>query len=257
MKVVGERHLTPLPNIAARDLATYGLDVPLLATVGEPRAVVLGTRRAAALKSIVHPDSRLPVMCASKASEVRSWMAFDRVNRAVNEMPWSWVQRGRLMGWLLRDIQVRGDASIVDIAAEYLGVKPSMQLRNAWYLVRDFDLATGEKKARIARAIEAVERGEYAPQSAVYRLTQGGFPDPDAPQERPAMTAAQQQRAIATLGQELAGLKLGIEALGVLHPDLTNEQRAALLAPLAEFRTVFVRLTRALAPTRTQGSDEG
>jgi hypothetical protein len=256
LRIVGERQFVPLPEVAGRDIVANGLDVPLLATVGEPRAVILGTRRAAALKALLHRDSRVPVMVAGKSSEVVSWMAADSAHRAVNEMPWTWMQRGRVAGWLLRDIAVRnGEPSLVDALATYLGVQ-AIQVRNAWYLVRDFDRAQGSRKVQVGRAIEAVERGELLPQSATSRLREGRFPDPDAPPAPATMTLAEQVRALQALGGELTGLGLGIDALGPVHEGLTTEQRAELLVPLAEFRRTLTRLTRALAPAQTQGRSE-
>lgn len=243
LRVVGDRQGTPLPEGVGRDLAVNGLTIPLLATDGEPRAVVLGTRRAAALKVYLGKDVRVPVLVASRSSEVAEWLRTDQALYP-DGLPWSWVQRARVYGWIVRDVSVRnGEPSVLGALAAYLQVH-EIQLRNAWYLVRDFDRATGDKKVHLARAIQAVESGTLKPQSAYGRLKEGGFPDPDAPPPPPSLTPAQQRKALESLGHTLAGLSLGIDSLGVVSPLAPGDPA---LVPLVKFRRQITRLVRALA----------
>lgn len=211
--------------------------------------MVLGSRRAAALRVRLHSEHRVPVMVAAKSSQLNAWLAADGAVREINGLPWSWTQRALVYGYLVAHVQTRsGQPGFNETLAAYLGVHPG-QLRNAWYLVRDFNRAGGDWKVQIGRAIQAMESGDLLPQSAGQRLKREGFPAAGAPAPRPDMSVAEQVKAITALGNELEGLRLGIETLGPVHPDLTAEQRAALLVPLAKFRADFTRLTRALAPT--------
>jgi hypothetical protein len=252
--MVGDRRYVPVPDRVGKAMVQQGrLDVPLLATDAEPHAVVLGTRRAAALKAHLGANDEIPILVASKSSEVLAWLAADRRAHPDGGLPWSWVQRARVYGWLTRDISTRnGQPPLVAALADYLGTHEG-QLRNAWYLVRDFDAAGGEKRIQLGRALQAVESGELLPQSAATRLRTAGFPDPNAPRRPPAMSAADQRRALVKLGDALTGLGMGIESLGVMHALASDDP---VLVPLKRFRRDITRLVRALTPTDTQGVTE-
>jgi len=249
--MLGDRRYVPLPDYVARAMVDRGeLDVPLLSTHAEPRAIVLGTRRAAALKAHLRPNDQVPVLVASRSSEVLAWLEVDGPLHGHGGLPWSWVQRARVYGVLSTDVTTRGGEPAMSVPlATYLGTYEG-QLRHAWYLVRDFDRTSGEEKVQLGRAIRAVETGELLPQSATHRLKSVGFPDPDAPRAAPTMTAAEQRKRLENLGHVLAGASLAIDSLGTIHRLPADDP---LLEALRKSRRDIARLTRALAPTDTRG----
>jgi hypothetical protein len=258
VKVSGNRAGNPMMSEEEPDvLRSEGLDIPLLSIYDKPHVVVLGTRRAAALRARMRGTDRIPVLVAGRSLHISNWLQADlQVQgwRGVGR-PWTWMERARVANTMLAAITPRPgrDPSLTRALAAYFGV-PEPQLRNAAYIQRDFDRATGDEKRRIARAVIDVEAGKILPHSAMRRLNAriGWHPDSDTPP--PTMTADRQAQMLGVLAGQLSGLLLGIEQMGAVHPDLTPEQRAELYPPLAKFRRALTRITRQI--NNTQGAKD-
>jgi hypothetical protein len=255
---VSDRAAARLPAQIARLIEFSGLEIPLLALPNEPSSVVLGNRRAAAVKEMRHFDE-VPVFVAHGPADLEKWLNLDaHLTAAMGEpggMPWTWRQRADVLGAVLAGLeQFKGGGaggsrggSPTAMLADYFGVH-EVQLRNALYLLR-FEQSDGVDAERARQGLDLVEAGEIKPQSAYRKLRDGHPMYVGIGPTRPNATANQQEKVLRSTGEALAGITHGLRQLGDIDPAMTAETRAALVGPLAEARTVLARLTRQLAST--------
>lgn len=257
---VQDRGRARLPAQIARMIEFSGLEIPLLTLASEPSSVVLGNRRAAAVKEMKHFDE-VPVFVAHNPAELETWLRIDarldEWNQGPAGMPWTWRQRAEVLRVVLSGLDhIRGGSylgSPTEMLASYFNVHP-VQLRNALYLLR-YEREGGPEGERARLALDLCERDELKPQSAYRKLRDGHPMQVGVTEPRPAATAAQQEKVLRSTGEALAGITHGLRQLGDIDPAMSAETRAALVGPLAEARTILTRLTRQLAST-DKGDDQ-
>lgn len=225
----------------------------------EPSSVVLGNRRAAAVKEMRHFDE-VPVFVAHGPPDLERWLGVDAALDAWNQgpagMPWTWRQRADVLGAVLDGLdQFKGGGaggtrggSPTAMVARYFGVH-EVQLRNALYLLRFERSMSAPEAERATQALDLVEAGLIKPQSAYRKLRDGHPMQVGAGPTKPNASAAQQEKVLRSTGEALAGITHGLRQLGDIDPAMKAEIRAALVGPLAEARAVLARLTRQLAST--------
>lgn len=256
-----DRASVRLPAGVVRPIEFTGLEIPLMALSSEPSAVLLGNRRAAAIKEMAHFDE-VPILVVRTATHLKAWCDADRALEArfgEPGLPWTWRQRATALNILLANLEgFRGGSgtnrpgSPTAILARYFGVH-EIQLRNATYLLR-FELADGPDRERATEALDLVEAGEVAPQSAYRRVREGRMVQNVTPYTpKPKVSAAAQERALGQVAATLAGVTYGLRQLGDIDPAIPAETRAALAAPLADARQVLTRVVRQLT---NKGDDE-
>lgn len=231
----------------------------------EPSSVVLGNRRAAAIKEMRHFDE-VPVFVAHDPTDLERWLgadvALDAWNQGPAGMPWTWRQRADVLGAVLDGLdQFKGGGaggsrggSPTEMVARYFGVH-EVQLRNALYLLR-YERAGGGEGERARQALDLVEAGAIKPQSAYRKLRDGHPMQVGVGPTRPAMSADRQAKVLRQTGEALAGITHGLKQLGDIDPAMSADTRATLLGPLAEARAVLARFTRQLAPTNKGDEQE-
>lgn len=262
---VGDRGAARLPAQIVRLIEFSGLEIPLLAMGNEPSSVVLGNRRAAAIKGMRHFDE-VPVFVAHGPADLERWLVADRKldewNQGPAGMPWTWRQRADVLGAALAGLDdFRGGGaggsrggSPTDMLAAYFDV-PEVQLRNALYLLR-FERSGGGEAERATQALDLAEAGVIKPQSAYRKLRDGHPMQVGVGATKPGATAAEQAKVLRQAGEALAGITHGLKQLGDIDPAMPADTRAALLGPLAEARTALSRITRQLAPTNKGDEQE-
>lgn len=250
-----ERAGTDLPGPIVRAMEFTGLEIPLLTLAYEPTSVVLGNRRAAAVRGMKRFDD-VPVYVAQEPEDIEAWCQADRATQRAEQalapipdhLPWTWRQRAAVLDYCLRGLdRTRGGprgGSLAVILGEYFGV-PEIQLRNAMYLLR-FERTGGDEGARATEALTLVEASEIQPQSAYKKLRAGDPMQVGVAAPRPLASAAQQEKTLRSAGQALSGITFGLRQLGDIDPAMPAETRAELLGPLQEARTTLTRLARQL-----------
>lgn len=250
-----------LPGHIGRAIEFTGLEIPLMSLASAPSKVVLGNRRAVAIKEARH-WGEVPVFVVHNPPELDEWLnidvRLDQWNQGPPGMPWTWRQRADVLSAVLAGLDhIRGGphfGSPTEMLGAYFGVH-EVQLRNALYLLR-FERAGGPEGVRAGLALDMCERGDIKPQSA-YRKVRDGHPmQVGVGATKPAVSAAQQEKVLRSTGEALAGITHGLKQLGDIDPAMPAETRASLVGPLAEARSILTRLTRQLAST-DKGDEQG
>jgi hypothetical protein len=254
-----------LPAQVVRPIEFTGLAMPLLSLGAEPSHVVLGNRRAAAVKVMKHVDE-IPLFVAHNPAELARWCEADkeleRWNQGPGGLPWSWRQMGAALDAVLGGLSSHGAGGTAaarapgptDVLAAYFDVH-EVQLRNAMYLLR-FERIGGPEGERATQALDLVEAGELKAQTAFRKLRDGAPMEYGVGAIRPAATVAQQVKAIRKAGDALAGITHGLKAIGDVDPAMPAETRAELARPIQEARAVIARLARQLGTTESN-TDKG
>lgn len=247
-----ERAAYGLSAPTTRVIEFSGLEIPLLALPDQEHVVVLGNRRAAALKSMRHFD-QVPLYVARNAQELELWCQADRRladgdAAGYDARPWTWSERAAVLDHAMKVIGRTSGAyrgSVIDILAAYFGVH-EVHLRNAVYLLR-FERAGGPEAERAARLMALVDRGEIRPQTAYRKLRDG---DPVAlaggNTPGPAMPARQQENALRNTVSALSGVVMGLRQMGDISPDVSAEVRDQVVPHIQDARRVLARIARQL-----------
>jgi hypothetical protein len=249
LEIAGTRHDGARLDAGwTRAIEFVGLEIPLLALPDRPNVVVLGARRARAVRAMRHFEE-VPVYVAPTSDALDAWCVADEevAKRLGAGAPWTWRQRGELLDLAMQ--AYRGyKKGPPDALAAYFGVHES-QLRHTAYLLRLERGSIPAVQADARAAIELIERGELQPQSA-YRKVRKGEPVAGRAERAAArdatVPAAQQVKVLRSTIAALAGMKLGLDALGNLSPDITDAERQELAPSITEMRALFARLARQL-----------
>lgn len=236
---------------AARVIEFQGLEIPLLGLPDEKHVVVLGNRRAGALKTMRNFD-QVPLYIAHNAEELDRWCTADAtwMEGQPDVRPWTWSERGALLDHVMKVIGRPGGGgsggSVVDVLAAYFGVH-EVQLRNAAYLLR-FERQGGAGGERASSLLMLADKGELLPQSAYRKLRDG---DPVALSGRASsggrgMTAKQQENALRNAVGVLNGVVMGLRQMGDISPDLAGDVRAEVTPPIQDARRALARIARQL-----------
>jgi hypothetical protein len=247
-----ERAVELLPATVERVIEFTGLEMPLLGLPDEKGLVVLGNRRAIALKGMRH-YAEIPIFIANSAQDLARWCDADKQltswDQGPEPRPWSWSERGALLdhtlGVLRRStLSGAGRGSVVEILAAYFGVH-EIQLRNAMYLLR-YERLGGPEGERAGSLMKLVEAGEIAPQTAYRKLRDGEPVSMTYASVKPLMSAKAQERALRNAAGALSGLVMGLRAMGDVSPDLPAAARAELVPPIQDARRLLARIARQL-----------